>query len=128
MTTRKAPNGFQNAPFVVKHKIDLDRLKKDTLLFEGSASEAVKAFPQNINISATLSLAGLGAKKTKVRILACPGLKCHVHEVTVEGDFGRFFTRTENHPSLQNPKTSRMAILSAIATLTRILSFVKIGT
>ena len=90
--------------------------------------QAVKGFPKNINVSATLSLVGLGAKKTKVRIIAAPQMLVNVHEVYVQGDFGSFYTRTENFPSEQNPKTSHLAILSAVATLERILRNVKIGT
>lgn len=128
LTTRKAPRGLAGAPFIVKHKINLSRITKETLLFEGSVERAVEGFPQNINISATLSLAGIGPKKTRVRIFACPGLPVNIHEVEVEGEFGTFYTRTQNLPSEQNPKTSRLAILSAIATLKRILGNVKVGT
>jgi len=71
---------------------------------------------------------GLGAKRTKVRIIACPHMLVNVHEVYVQGDSGSFYTRCENFPSEQNPKTSRLAILSAVATLERILKNVKIGT
>ncbi len=128
LTTRKPPQGFEDAPYVIKHNIPLKNLKQEKLLFEGDAAEAVRGFPKNINVSATLSLVGLGAKKTKVRIIACPHMLVNVHEVYVQGDFGSFYTRTENFPSEQNPKTSRLAILSAVATLERILKNVKIGT
>lgn len=128
LCTRKSPAGFINAPLVKRKKIDLNLIKEETLLFEGSAEKAVDAFPQNINISATLSLAGLGPKKTKVKIYVCPGLTHHIHEVMVEGEFGSFYTKTQNLPSKNNPKTSRMAILSAVATLRRILGYVKVGT
>lgn len=128
LTTRKPPHGFEDAPYVLKHKINLKRLKEEKVLFEGNAAAAVKGFPKNINVSATLSLAGLGAKRTKVRIIACPHMLVNVHEVYVQGDSGSFYTRCENFPSEQNPKTSRLAILSAVATLERILKNVKIGT
>lgn len=128
LVTRKAPKGFAGAPYVVKHKIRLDKIKEDTLLFEGTAAKAIEGFPQNINVSATLSLAGLGPRKTRVKIYACPGTRVHTHEVSVQGEFGSFVTRTENLPSPTNPKTSRLAILSAIGTLRRILNNVKIGT
>ena len=128
LTTRKPPQGFDDAPYVIRHKINLKNLKQEKLLFEGNALQAVRGFPKNINVSATLSLVGLGAKKTKVRIIACPHMLVNVHEVYVQGDFGSFYTRTENFPSEQNPKTSRLAILSAVATLERILRNVKIGT
>lgn len=128
LTTRKPPQGFEDAPYVIKHNINLKNLKEEKVLFEGDAMAAVKGFPKNINVSATLSLAGLGPKRTKVRIIACPHMLVNVHEVYVVGDAGSFYTRTENFPSEQNPKTSRLAILSAVATLERILKNVKIGT
>jgi len=128
LTTRKPPHGFEDAPYVIRHKIPLKHLKQEKLLFEGNALAAVRGFPKNINVSATLSLVGLGAKKTKVRIIACPHMLVNVHEVYVQGDCGSFYTRTENFPSEENPKTSRLAILSAVATLERILKNVKIGT
>ncbi len=128
LTTRKPPQGFEDAPYVLKHGIELHNLKQEKLLFEGNAAQAVKGFPKNINVSATLSLVGIGAKKTKVKIIASPHMLVNVHEVYVQGDFGSFYTRTENFPSEQNPKTSRLAILSAVATLERIFRNVKMGT
>lgn len=128
LTTRKPPHGFEDAPYVVKHNINVKNLKEEKVLFDGNAEQACQGFPKNINVSATLSLVGIGAKKTKVRIIACPHMLVNVHELYVVGDFGSFYTRTENFPSEQNPKTSRLAILSAIATLERILRNVKIGT
>ena len=128
LTTRKPPHGFEDAPYVIKHGINLKNLKEEKVLFEGNAASAVKGFPKNINVSATLSIVGIGAKRTKVRIIATPLMLVNVHELYVVGDFGSFYTRTENFPSEQNPKTSRLAVLSAVATLERILKNVKIGT
>jgi len=128
ITTRKPPLGFKGAPFVVKNNINLEGIKEDTLLFEGTALEAVGAFPANINVAATLSLAGVGAKRTKVRIFACPGISSNTHEIEVIGEFGKLMTRTENLPSPKNPRTSYLAILSALATLKQIADNVKIGT
>ncbi|MCG3176141.1 MAG: L-aspartate dehydrogenase [Candidatus Omnitrophica bacterium] len=128
LTTRKPPQGFEDAPYVVRHGINLRNLKEERVLYEGDALSAVKGFPKNINVSAILSLAGIGSKRTKVRIIACPHMLVNIHEVYVVGDFGSFYTRTENFPSEQNPKTSRLAVLSAVATLERILKNVKLGT
>ncbi len=128
LTTRKPPDGFRGAPYVVKHKIDLDAIKEETVLFEGTAAEAVEGFPQNINVAASLSLAGIGPELTKVRIVTSPEFKRNSHEVTAEGEFGSLTARTDNVPSPQNPKTSFLACLSAIATLKGILEPVKIGT
>jgi len=128
LTTRKPPSGLAGAPYVADMGIELEKIEKETLLFEGPASEAVKAFPANVNVAATISLAGIGFERTKVRVIADPALSRNVHEITVEGEFGKFTTRVENLPSPENPKTSYLAALSAISTLKKILSPVQIGT
>lgn len=128
LTTRKPPEGFRGAPYVVKNEIDLDAIKQETVLFEGTAQEAVEGFPQNINVAASLSLAGIGPELTRVRIITSPEFKRNSHEVTIEGEFGKLTARTDNLPSPKNPKTSFLACLSAIATLKGIIENVKIGT
>lgn len=128
LTTRKPPKGLKGAPYIVKNNIDLDKIKTETVLFEGDALEAMEGFPANINVAATLSLCGIGSDKTKVKIIASPSITRNIHEVEVEGEFGKLVARTENVPSPDNPKTSYLAILSAIATLNGILERVKIGT
>jgi len=128
LTTRKPPKSFEGAPFVEKNHIDLSSLKKPLVLYEGSAKEAVKLFPQNVNVSATLSLAGIGPERTKVRIITDPATKVISHEIHVKGDFGEFETKTINRPFPTNPKTSFIAALSAIATLKKISENIIIGT
>lgn len=128
LTTTKNPLSFKGVKYVEEGGIALDKLKSDLILFSGAAFEAVKYFPQNINVSAVLSLAGIGAHKTKVRIIASPRTKKNIHEIRIESEAGSVFTRTENILHPQNPKTSFLAVLSAIATLKQILEPVKIGT
>ena len=128
LTTRKHPTAFVGAPEVTRRKIQLHRIWKPRLLFQGSALQAVRAFPQNINVAATVALAGIGPTRTRVRVIADPTLRANVHEVETVGDFGRMITRTENRPSQENPKTSTLAVLSAIATLRQILQPLRIGT
>ena len=128
LSTTKNPRGLAGAPYVTEHDIDLFSFNKKTLLFEGSAEEAVRAFPANVNVAASLSLAGIGAKKTRVRVFVDPEAARNIHEITVEGDFGKFMCRVENIPSPDNPKTSYLAALSAIATLKKITEPLQIGT
>lgn len=127
LTTRKPPQAFLNVPYVIKKKIDLGAIKKDKIIFEGTAEAAIKAFPQNINVAATLSLAGIGPKKTIVRIIASAQSRNNIHEVEVESSAGRIFTRTENVIHPENPKTSLLAVLSAQAVLKQALTPVHIG-
>jgi aspartate dehydrogenase len=128
LTTRKPPRGLEGAPYLREKKIDLNGIKQETVVFEGTAIEAVKGFPANINVSAVLSLAGVGAGNTKVRIVTSPEYTKNVHEVEITGDFGKITTRAENVPSKANPKTSALAINSAIATLEGIARSVRVGT
>lgn len=128
LTTKKPPKAFLGAPYIVKKKIRLDNIDKDTLLFEGNAAQAIRAFPQNINVAATLSLAGIGPEGTLVRIVASPNIDRNVHEVEVDSDAGKIIAVSENVIHPDNPKTSYLAVLSAIAALKQILEPVKIGT
>lgn len=127
LTTRKNPNAFSGVEYVAKH-FKLAGLKHDKLLFNGSAAQAVKYFPQNVNVAAVLGLAGIGTRKTRVRIIASPRVKKNIHEIEIESKAAKIFTRTENILHPQNPKTSFLAVLSAIATLKQILQPIKIGT
>ncbi len=128
LITRKPPRSLERAPYIEQHQVDLIKLKKSTIVFEGSAEDAVKGFPENVNVAATLSLAGIGTQNTKIRIIADPTLERNVHEICVEGNFGKFETRVENVPSPANARTSYLAALSAIATLRKMADTIQIGT
>ena len=128
LTTRKPPRGLEGAPYVIEKRIDLKAVKEPTVIFAGPAREAVPAFPANVNVAAALSLAGIGADKTEVRILADPTSDKNIHEIEAEGEFGKLFVRMENVPSPTNPKTSYLAALSAIALLRRITATLVVGT
>lgn len=128
LTTSKPPLALEGAPYIVEKEIDLKKINKSTLIFEGSCRQAIKAFPKNINVSATLSLAGVGIDKTMVRIIADPSLDRNIHHILVEGNFGKIEIKVSNIPSPTNPKTSYLAPLSAIATLKKIVSSLQVGT
>ncbi len=124
LTTIKPPSGFSDVPYVKEHNVDLS-IKG--LIFEGTAKEAILGFPENVNVSATLSLVGLGFERTTVRIMVDPALTKNVHQLEVEGDIGRFYALFENLPT-DNHKTSKLAAYSATAMIIRILSSVQVGT
>lgn len=128
LTTKKPPKAFLGSPYALKKKINLESINEDTIIFEGSASQAIKAFPQNINVAATLSMAGIGCDNTIVRIVASPNITQNIHEIEIESDAGKIVTRTENVIHPDNPKTSYLAVLSAAATLKQVLGPIKIGT
>lgn len=128
LVTRKPPQGLDTAPYFDRRKFPKLPGNRTVCIFRGNVLQAVKGFPQNINVSAVLSLAGIGPEKTKVEIWTSRKYKLNQHEVTIEGSFGSIKTRTRNVPAVENPKTSRLAILSASATLRKIFSLIRIGT
>ena len=128
LTTTKNPLSFRGVKYIEKKGLDLNAIKKDRTLFCGMAKDAVRYFPQNINVAAILSIAGLGEDKTRVKIVASPRINKNVHEIEIESEAARIFTRTENILHPDNPKTSYLAVLSAVAMLKQILEPIKIGT
>jgi aspartate dehydrogenase len=110
--TRKPPRGFG--------RDDL----KETVLFEGSARQGVPLFPQNVNVAATLSLAGIGFDRTKLRIVSDPAAKANQHTIKAKGSFGEFFIQVKAAPS-KNPKTSSLAAMSAFAKIKEIQNYTK---
>jgi aspartate dehydrogenase len=113
---------------VVERGIDLGTLQEETVLFEGSARDACAAFPANVNVAATLSLAGVGPERTRVKVVAVPGSQKNVHQIEVEVEFGKLTVEVENVPSDANPRSSQLAYLSAMATLKGIVAGTKVGT
>lgn len=128
LTTRKPPKGLAGAPYITGNNIDLSSIKEETVIFDGTALDAIKGFPKNVNVAAVLSLTGLGADNTRVRIITSPEYTKNTHEVEIKGESGTIMTRTENVPSKVNPKTSQLAVFSAIATLEGIVKSVRMGT
>ncbi len=128
LTTRKPLSGFSNTPFLKEHGIDLTNITEEKVIFEGDVDTAVKLFPQNINVAATLALASQAKSKIVIRMMTSPSYKVNSHEVELVGDFGRMVSRTENVVCPDNPKTSYLAVLSAIQTLRDFCLGVRIGT
>jgi aspartate dehydrogenase len=126
LTTTKNPRGYERAPFVVERKIDLSKIGGPTTVYEGPAREAVKNFPANVNVAASLSLAA--GKDATVAIVADPSTEKNIHEVEVEGEFGKLMVKVENVVCPDNPKTSYLAALSAIALLKKLSEPLIVGT
>jgi aspartate dehydrogenase len=62
----------------------------------------------------------------QVKIIADPTAIYNTHEIEVIGDFGKIKTTTNNLPS-ENPRTSYLALLSAINILKNMKNNIKIG-
>jgi aspartate dehydrogenase len=127
MVTRKPVKGLVGAPYLVQNNIDIERITEPLKIFEGTAREAAKGFPANLNVAVALSLAGLGPDRTTLEIWADPALTRNMHRMEVDSDSARFSMSIENIPS-ENPKTGRITALSVIAYLRKQRSGLRVGT
>ena len=121
LITTKGPKSLTGVDYMIEKGIDVDSLSEPTVVFSGTAREAVSLFPRNINVAATVSLLGMGFDKTKVTIVVDPASKSNSHELRIKGEFGEMTCHTYNVPSPDNPKTSYLAAMSAISALKRIV-------
>lgn len=127
LTTRKPPGGLQGAPYLQQRNIRLDGITAEQEVFYGPVREAVRGFPENVNVSATVSLAGLGPDKTFIRIIAVPGLTRNCHSIEVEGEFGSLKMEIQNVPT-ENPKTGRLTAMSMLRAIEDAVDPVRIGS
>ena len=127
MVTRKPLKGLEGAPYLVEHKIDIHDIKAPLKIFDGTARQAAKGFPANLNVAVALSLAGIGADRTRVEIWADPTVTRNTHRIEVDSDSARFSMTIENIPS-ENPKTGLITALSVIACLRKLNAPLRVGT
>lgn len=117
IASTKPPRGYAGAPYIIEKNINLENINQKQLLFTGNALEASKGFPANVNVAATLSLAGIGPEKTQVEIWADPQAHGNSHEIEVIGEYSTIRASVENKPDPANPKSSMLAAQSIISIL-----------
>lgn len=127
MTTRKPINGLVGAPYLVENRINIEDIKEPLRIFSGTARDAAKGFPANLNVAVALSLAGIGPDRTRLEIWADPTVTRNTHRIVVHSDSASFDMTIENIPS-ENPKTGRITALSVIASLRKLNAPLRVGT
>ncbi len=127
MISRKPIAGLMGAPYLEEQKIDLAALTEPMRIFEGSAREAARGFPANLNVAVALSLAGIGPDRTTLEVWADPGVTRNIHRIVVDSDSARLDMTIENIPS-ENPKTGRITALSVLAALRKMSGETWIGS
>ncbi|WP_347976564.1 aspartate dehydrogenase domain-containing protein [Bosea vestrisii] len=111
----KPPAARRGTP--AEEMVALDELTAAVTFFTGSAREAAVRFPQNANVAAISALAGIGLDRTRVELVADPGVATNCHRLSVSGAFGRLNLTIENKPLAGNPKSSEMAALSLVRAI-----------
>ncbi|MXY38076.1 MAG: aspartate dehydrogenase [Cenarchaeum sp. SB0664_bin_35] len=116
ITTTKNPASLKDAPYFAQSDTSVDDITDGiTTLFQGSAVDAVRLFPFNVNVAASVSMAA--GRPVSVTVKADPQIKTNTHTIQAHGSFGTMRFTLQNIPDPGNPKTSRLAALSAINTL-----------
>ncbi|GLR84628.1 aspartate dehydrogenase domain-containing protein [Bradyrhizobium iriomotense] len=65
----------------------------DGVVFEGTAREACRKFPRNVNVHAAIAIAGIGFDRTKSVVVVKPGTDEMQHRVQVSGQgFAWYFS------------------------------------
>ncbi len=106
---------------------DLDHLEAPITLYDGPVREGARRYPQNVNISAAAALAGIGLDRTRLVIIADPGITTHVVEIAARGRFGSFSFRQDVIPTESNPKTGRLVAMAVIKTVRQLASRFVVG-
>ena len=122
--SRKPPSAWKDE--LTKRGLPLSPTEP-ILLFEGDAGQAATLFPQNLNVAATLAVAGMGMTATRVRVVVDPAAKGNEHHIRVSGEAGELQTQVRNKPSPDNPKTSWVVGLSILTAVEKHFAPVVVG-
>ncbi len=123
------PASFAHEPYIHDNGIDLDAAADGpVVVFEGTAHEAATHFPRHFNVAVTLALVGIGLDRTQVRIRADGTLPGARHTLSVDADSVSLEVVSQNYPSPQNNRTSRVVALSILAALPREGATLRVGS
>lgn len=125
LITRKPVKSWYGT--IAEEKVNLETITEPYCIFEGNARNAAKLFPENVNVSATLSLAGIGFEKTNVQVYVDPTIKRNIHTIKAKGYFGEIEISVQNEPYKQNPKSSPIVAMSVAKVLKNLTSSIVIG-
>lgn len=125
IVTRKPVRSWYGT--IAEEKIDLETLTEPYCIFEGNARNAAKLFPENVNVSAALSIAGVGFEDTKVEVYVDPTIQSNVHTILAKGYFGQVEIVVQNTQFKTNPKSSPIVAMSVAKTLRNLSTSIVIG-
>jgi len=93
---------------------------EELVIYEGTAKEAARQFPREMNVAATLALTVKPAQ-VKVKVVSDPKVTRNTHEIRAKWRFGEMTMQFANEPHPDNPHTSALAAWSAIRLLQKLL-------
>lgn len=116
VNTYKSPESLKGVKLVNNKELALDRKE---VIFDGSAEEAIKHFPQNINIAIATALATVGPDKVQTTIHSDPEIKANLHKIMIKNKEGKADISFAAQPS-DNARTSSITAWSVISLLQNI--------
>jgi len=128
LSTRKPASTLADTRYLKDKGINVLELTEPARVFEGNAREAAKAFPRSINVAAALAHATIGLDRTRVEIWADPSGDRNNHTIRVASGHGSLTVDVSNVPFEENPRTSRLAAYSILATVRGLTRPIVIGT
>ena len=121
-------DSLRDDPYVIEKGIDVDNMTEEMLVFEGTAREAAKAFPKSANVAAAVGYASLGLDKVEVKIYIDPKSDRNRHALRIESGHGDITAEASNVPFEINPRTSKLAAYSILASVRGLAQPVVAGT
>lgn len=125
MIVRKDPSAWYGTH--AEGIFDLDNMTEPTVIFEGTPREGAALYPQNVNISAAVALAGMGLDDTRLTIIADTDNDTHICEIHAEGAFGKFDFVENLAVAETNRKTGKIVAMAVMKTVQQMVSPVVIG-
>jgi len=128
MITRKPPLSLARSPWLARQGIDVAQIRTPIKVFDGSARDAARNFPDKFNLAATVALAGIGADRTQIEIWLDPGVERNVHRIAVDADSTCFEVEIQNVPNPGHEGTGPLVAYSIIAALKDLTATLRVGT
>jgi aspartate dehydrogenase len=128
MVTRKPPLSLAHSAWIREQSIDVGQIVQPTKIFEGSAREAARAFPDKFNIAAAVALASIGPDRVRIEIWLDPAVERNVHRISVDADSTRFEMEIQNVPNPGHEGTGPLTAYSVIAALKDLRATFRAGT
>lgn len=128
LKTTKPSRTLADTPWLKEHGINTLEFTEPTCVFSGTAREAAGAFPKSINVASALAHGTVGLDRTMVEIWADPASDRNRHAIRVESGHGILIMDVSNVPFEANPRTSRLAAYSILATARGLTRPVIVGT
>ena len=129
LTSTVLPSSFSDEPVLREHGIDFAALGRERVrVFKGTARQAAASFPRHFNVAISLNLAGVPLDLIEVELWIDPTLTGATVQIEVEADDVTLTMMSRNHPSPENPRTSKIIAPSVLAALRGMVGAVQAGS